>query len=31
MFVQHCGENSRIFGDAADQTLPVTEFSEIDN
>jgi hypothetical protein len=24
----HCGE-SRIFWDAADQTLPVTEFSEI--
>ncbi len=27
----HCGENSRIFQDAADQTLPVTEYSEIDN
>ncbi len=27
----HCGENSRIFRDAADQTLPVTEFSEIKN
>jgi hypothetical protein len=27
----HCGENSRIFRDAADQTLPVTEFSEIYN
>jgi hypothetical protein len=25
----HCGENSRIFRDAADQTLPVTEYSEI--
>jgi hypothetical protein len=25
----HCGENSRISRDAADQTLPVTEFSEI--
>jgi hypothetical protein len=24
-----CGENSWIFRDAADQTLPVTEFSEI--
>jgi hypothetical protein len=23
----HCGENSRIFRDAADQTLPVTKFS----
>jgi hypothetical protein len=27
----HCGENSRIFQDTADQTLPVTEFSEIYN
>jgi hypothetical protein len=27
----HCGENFRIFRDAADQTLPVTENSEIDN
>ncbi len=27
----HCGENSRIFRDAADQTLPETEFSEIYN
>ncbi len=27
----HCGENSRIFIDAADQTLPVTEFSKIYN
>jgi hypothetical protein len=27
----HCGENSRIFRDAAEQTLPVTEYSEIDN
>ncbi len=27
----HCGENSRIFRDAADQTLPVTEDSEIGN
>jgi hypothetical protein len=25
----HCGENSRIFRDAADQTLSVTGFSEI--
>ncbi len=25
----HCGKNFRIFQDAADQTLPVTEFSEI--
>jgi hypothetical protein len=25
----HCGENSRIFRDAADQTLPVTEYSKI--
>jgi hypothetical protein len=25
------GENSRIFRDAADQTLPVSEYSEIDN
>jgi hypothetical protein len=24
-------ENSRIFRDAADQTLPVTEYSEIDD
>jgi hypothetical protein len=29
--IRHCGENSRIFRDAADQTLPVTEYSEIDN
>jgi hypothetical protein len=27
----HCGENSRIFRDAADQTLPVTEISGICN
>jgi hypothetical protein len=27
----HCGKNFRIFRDAADQTLPVTEFSEIYN
>ncbi len=27
----HCGENSQIFRDAADQTLPVTEFSKIYN
>jgi hypothetical protein len=27
----NCGENSWIFLDAADQTLPVTEYSEIDN
>ncbi len=27
----HCGENSWIFRDAADQTLPVTEFSDICN
>ncbi len=24
----HCGENSRIFQDTADQTIPVTEYSE---
>jgi hypothetical protein len=30
-WIIHCGENSRIFWDAADQTLPVTEYSEIDN
>ncbi len=29
--IKHCGENSQIFPDAADQTLPVTEYSEIDN
>ncbi len=29
--IVHCGENSRIFRDAADQTLPVTVYSEIDN
>ncbi len=28
-YTLHCGENSRIFRDAGDQTLPVTEFSEI--
>jgi hypothetical protein len=28
-FNVHCGKNFRIFRDAADQTLPVTEFSEI--
>jgi hypothetical protein len=27
----HCGENSRIFPDATDQTLPATEFSDICN
>jgi hypothetical protein len=27
----HSGENSQIFQDAADQMLPVTEYSEIDN
>jgi hypothetical protein len=27
----HFGKISRIFRDAADQTLPVTEYSEIDN
>jgi hypothetical protein len=27
----HCSENSRIFRDEADQTLPVTEFCEIYN
>jgi hypothetical protein len=27
----YCGENFRILQDSADQTLPVTEFSEIDN
>jgi hypothetical protein len=27
----HCEENSWIFRNAADQTLPVTEYSEIDN
>jgi hypothetical protein len=27
----HYGKNFRIFRDAADQTLPVTEFSEIYN
>ncbi len=26
--VLRCGENSRIFRDAADQTLPLTEFYE---
>jgi hypothetical protein len=29
--VLHCGENSRIFRDAANQTLPVTEYSKIEN
>jgi hypothetical protein len=27
----HCGKNFQIFREAADQTLPVTEFSEIYN
>jgi hypothetical protein len=27
----HCVENSRVFRYAADQTLPVTVYSEIDN
>jgi hypothetical protein len=27
----HCGEKFRIFRDAADQTLPVTEYSVIYN
>jgi hypothetical protein len=27
----HCGKNFRIFRDTADQTLPVTEFSDIYN
>ncbi len=27
----HCGENSRIFRDTADLTLPITEYFEIDN
>jgi hypothetical protein len=27
----HCGKNYRIFRDAADQMLPVTKYSEIDN
>jgi hypothetical protein len=27
----YCGKNFRIFRDAADQTLPVTEFFEIYN
>jgi hypothetical protein len=27
----HCGKNFRIFRVAADQTFPVTEFSEIYN
>jgi hypothetical protein len=26
----YCGKNSRIFRNATDQTLPVTEYSEID-